>query len=239
MRKCINIIKRTYKNHPRVIVMSLVLILFIVILLIFKLADKYLDFSNNYEKDYYVYTGEVKVDFRSNITTNRDGVINAFEPNKIISFGTLPIYSEDEIILPSDMIITLFDTNTREYKLSPYTMIKDDKIITDGYKSGIDTYFIYDGKSLYLFNNSGSLKIDDKVVELSEYSYVICNSTTVEYYDYKSDEYKVIDYKKDVTFDAKSYIVDLKNGTVGNDNNLLPKSVEHLSFIKEYKNLQK
>ena len=239
MDKFIENIKNYFKKNPKVLVAVLLLVLLIAILLVYRLADKYLDFSNTSDENYYVYVGDVKHEFNASVTTNRNGVINAFVPDKKINFDTLPIYGENKIIFPSDMIITVIDSNIREYRTKAYASINDGTLVTVDFSDKIDKYFMFDGESLYLFNTGGTLKVDNKEIELSPYSYVICSSSSVEYYDYSNDKYDTMEYKKDVTFTSNYYYVDLDDDMVGSEGNLLPTDVEHLDFISKYKSLRK
>lgn len=232
--KIINKIGDAFKDHPRLTVIALLLVLFIIIMIIYSVAGKYLNYSETVNRDYYVYIGKVKHEFTAQVTTNKKGVISKFEADKNINFASNPIYSMSEIVFPVDEIIMFPNDNYKVYRTYPYTVLIGDKLITKDFSGTLSDYFIYDGANTYWFSDTGTLVVDGKNIDLSRHSYVICADDKVEYYDYENDEYGTVAYLKSVTYSTDSYTVNLANDKVGSQGNLIPKSIEYIDFISKY-----
>ena len=234
MKKIINKFKEIAKDNTRLTVFFLVLALFLVIFIVYTIANKYLNYSTESTESYYVYLGDNKVEFEADIISNKKGLINSFKPNRDINFESLPIYSQEKIILPSDMLIALYnDGNYMFYRTHAYSTIKGDDFITVDYINKTEHYFMYDTNNLYLFKDSGTLTIDNKEVNLSPNSYVICTDDKIEYYDYEKDEYVTLDYNKKVIYNSHYYYVNLSEDTIGRTGDLLPRTLRYLSFLKK------
>ena len=234
MKKNMKRIKDLANDNTRLTVLFLVIALFIVIFIVYSIAGSYFNYSTTSTENYYVYLGGEKVEFAAEVTQNRKGLINTFKSNRDINFESLPIYGKNEIVFPSDMLISLYDGgNYKFYRTHAYSRIKDDAIITNDYTSKDAHYFIYDANNLYVFNDAGVLSIDNKEIQLSSYSYVICTDDTVSYYNYAQDEYVSTEYKNDVIYDSHYYYLNLSEDTISRTGDLLPKSLNYLKFIKK------
>lgn len=238
MKKIIDKIKSLMSNHPRIFVLILVLILIMVIFVIYRIADKYMNYSKIENESYYMYVGEVKHEFDAEVSINRKGVISKIEPSININWSSSPIFSKEKIVFPKDMIIVVFAENYYEYRLMPFSYInRDGDLVTKDFDNKIDNYVIYDGVDTYFFSDEGTLVVGDSTVNLSANSYVICNSKKIYYYDYEENLTGSIDLTDNAKYKSTGYVVDLYNDSVGNDGTLLPRSLDYIDFISEYNSL--
>jgi hypothetical protein len=221
-------------NHPKLFVLILIIILFIIIFVLYRIADKYLNYSSITSESLSAYVGDKKYEFDADITINKKGVISNIEPSININFSSTPILGDNKIIFPKDMIIIFADDNYAEYRLIPYSYISDNNLITKNYNKEASNYFLYDSEDTYLFGNSGVLTVDDTTINLSKYSYLICTSKSVTYYDYENDTTNEIEYTDKVTFKADTYLVNVSEDTFGSNGNILPNSFNYIDLISKY-----
>ena len=234
MKKIIKRIKELSKDHTRLTVLFLIVALFVVIFIVYTIAGKYFNYSTTSTNNYYIYLGSEKTLFEAEVTQNRKGLINAFVAKKDINFESIPIYSDDEVIFPSDMAIIIY--NNGNYTISrvhTYSKVKGEEFITKEYNDKIEHYFLYDANNLYFMKDEGTLTIDNKDIKLSAHSYVVCTDDMVSYYDYASDKYESTQYKEKVVFEAQHYYINLREDTVGRTGDLLPSSLKYLKFLKK------
>lgn len=237
MKKLINKIKRVMNDHPRIFVLLLVLFLIIVIFVIYRIADEYMNYSEVIKEDTYTFVGEKKHVFESEITINRKGVISKVDPSINMNWTSTPIFGENKIIFPNNMLIVFPQENYSEYRLMPFSYIENDNIVTSNFNNKLEHYLIYDGLDTYIFSDNGILKVGNNNIKLSSYSYVICDQKRVSYYDSVTDKVTSIILDGDVIFESDYYVVNLIEDSVGNEGNLLPSSVEYVDFISKYRNL--
>ena len=234
MKNIIKKIKELSQDHTRLTVMFLIIALFLVIFVVYGIADSYFNYSTTESKKYYVYLSTEKKEFEAEVTHNRKGLINSFKPNIDINFESLPIYSNEEIVLPSSMLIVIYNSgNYNSYKTHNYSLVRGNQFITTGYDDKIEHYFLYDTKNLYFFKDDGLLTIDNEEINLSSGSYVVCLDDTVDYYDFKKDEYVSLKYNDKVVYESHYYYVTLSEDTISRTNDLLPKSLNYLKFLKK------
>lgn len=232
-------IKSMMGEHPRMFVCLLLLILLIVVFCIYRIADKYLNYSETVNENLYTFVGDVRYDFDADITSNRKGEISKVDSKKNINFDSTPIYGKNSVILPKKMLVILGDNNLSEYRTLPYTNIKDGSLITKDFNEKLEHYFMFDGENTYFVSDAGVLKIDDKTVELSSMSFIICDNNSVIYYDYASDSINLVENPSSVVFENSTYYIDVKNDTVGKEGNILPNTLKYIDFISVYGNLHK
>ena len=233
MKKTIKRIKELAKDHTRLTVLFLIFALFAVIFIVYSIAGTYFNYSTIKTESYYVYLGPEKVEFEADVTSNRKGLINSFIAKKDINFESLPIYSEDAVIFPSDMAIMKYENgNYSIMRTHAYAKATEDELITSGFSGKIEHYFLYDTNNLYFFNDAGTLTIDTEEIKLSAHSYVICTDDTVSYYDYANDKYEKLEYRDKVVYDTHHYYVNLTEDTIGRTGDLLPSSLNYLNFLK-------
>ena len=185
-----NINKFVKENYKLLIPILLMLVLFIVFFVYYKLSTREV-LTDNKAKFYQYFYGE-KYEYEGVVTTNRKNVVVDFKPVDIeIGFDSTPIYykSKDSVIFPLDMSVVMPTLNCTEYLSKGYSVITYDKevykLVTDKYNNTLNHYFLYDSKDLYFFIEEVLLKYDDKEIKLSPFSYVI-------YYDKVNDKYETI-----------------------------------------------
>ena len=239
MKKIIEKIKRIMNDHPRIFVVLLLLILLIVIFIIYRIADKYLNYSTVEKTEMYTYVGTQKLEFDADMTISRKGLISDIKPEININFDSAPIYTNDKIIFTNDEIIIFPQENYLEYRLQPFTYISDGKLITKDFDENIEHYFIYDGLDTYFFSDEGEIIVGESKIKLSKYSYLICSSNRIDYYDTTTNNIGSIEISNTAEYKTDYYTVNISEDTVGESGNILPNSVKYIKFISEYSNLQK
>lgn len=194
-----NINKFVKENYKLLIPMLLMLVLFIVFFVYYKLSTREI-LTDNKAKFYQYFYGE-KYDYEGIVTTNRKNVVVDVKPVDIeIEFDSTPIYYKgiDSVIFPKDMSVVMPTLNCAEYLSKGYSVITYDKevykLVTEKYDKKLNHYFLYDSKDLYFFIEEVLLKYDDKEIKLSPFSYVVYkdNSDVLIYYDKVNDKYETI-----------------------------------------------
>lgn len=236
MLKKIKEFRKAVSDHPRLFVLGLVTVLIFVTLIIFRIADKYMNKNEIINEKFYTFVASEKIEFAADVTINRKGVISNIEPKININFTSSPIISGQRILFPKEAIIVFPEENYMLYKLYAYTYIEkeSENLVTVKFNKNLDNYVIYDGKDTYFFSEDGILKVDDAEIKLSKYSVVSCTKDKVKYYDYEKDTFSSLDTGNSVLFQAQSYKVNLKNDTIGSDEVLLPTDTKYLELISEY-----
>ena len=90
--------------------------------------------------------------------------------------------------------------------------------------------FLYDGKDLYFFIDTVTLKVGDKEITLSPMSYIDCSYLNLlSYYDKESDTYELVETKY-MTIDVSSDEIIYKDDFTMLINNFssLPKLVDNI-----------
>lgn len=233
MKKIIRKLKDILTNHPRLFVAALLLVLLLVVLTIYRIADEYLNYSVTKNDNYYVYVGDVKYDFEAIITENRLGEISKLEPKLDIEFGSLPIYGKDKVIFPTDMLIAFPKESSLPYRVLPYSYIIDNTLVTSNYKKEVNNYFMYDRNNTYFFGDNGVLIVDDVEYAINKYSYVICNQGRVDFYDYSSDTYEALEYEDSVIYKTSYYDLDLANDRYANGGAKIPRELKHITLLSK------
>lgn len=236
MDKKFNSLKRAISDHPRLFVICLVIILIFVVMIIFRIADKYMNKNEITNEKFYDFVVNEKIEFDAEVNINRKGVINDLVPSINISFSSNPIYSEKKVLFPKETIIVLPRENYMEFKLYPYTYInkEDKKLITVDFNKVLEHYLIYDGSDMFFFSDAGTLMIGDSKVGISKYSIVWCSQKTVKYYNYEEDKIVSVNSTDDVLFENEYYQVDLRNDTIGSEENILSSDTKYLDLISKY-----
>ena len=178
------------------------LVAFLIIVIIFFTMSKNNDVVVIKKHDLYQVIGGIKVDYKGRIQINK----NEDEITKISFDGTtteldsMPIYYKDQeqIIFPKSMSV-VYPSQGLQYKVNFFTLaykdaeeicIKDKRLVKRLFDS-----IIYDGKDLYIITEDCTITIGDKNYKVSPLSYVEVNtfSETVSIYDYKSDEFTLVE----------------------------------------------
>ena len=95
-------------------------------------------------------------------------------------------------------------------------------------------YFLYDGKDLYFFLDEVKISVGDKEITLSPMSYVVVTSTTLSYYDKKTDTYKTIsDLNGDSVAEGEYYKINLTTDQIDyyGDEVILTSKIDELNTI--------
>ncbi len=243
--------KREDNKKLRIILFSIIGAIFVLIAL-FLVFSRFNDMKKlEYNEEYpmYQYFSGVKASYTGKVTLVNDGEITKVESNEgVADIYDAPIYYQDvnnKVLITKNMQLFFPRLFNKNYKLKFFTDIYYDEAASSPYfvqgKSNvfINDAFLYDGSNMYLFLNDISIKVLDKVYELSPLSYVIVNyKGEVEIYDKKSDKYEMIELcEKDVIGTMGDYIINLSTDSVsvGDNSRLLIKSVDNLELYKSGK----
>ena len=228
-------------NYKIMIPIGLIVVLFIAFLIYYKVS-----ISSNYhidkEENVYQYLYDRKYEYKTIVSKNRKDVIIDFKPVDIkINLDSSPIYisNRDEVILPQDMSVVMPTLSCAEYLSRGYSYItfKDGiyTLTTDKYQKKLNHYFLYDGDDLYFFIEKVTLKVNNEVIELSPYSYVIAKyNKYLSYYDKNSDTFKTLTLGSgDVIVENEYYKILVDRDTIDyqGTNVILTSSIENLNTI--------
>lgn len=233
MKKIINRIRDVLFNHPRLFVIALLLVLLLVVMTLYRIADEYLNYSVTDTGKYYVYINDAKYEFEADIVKNRANEISKFDAKIDIDFDSLPIYSEDKTIFLKDMLVALPRESSLPYRILPYSYLRGNELVTTDYKEKLQHFFLYDRDNLYYFGESGKLIVDNEEYELSANSYVLCYSNIIEFYNYKFDEYQILEYTDRAIYSTSYYEIDLVNDRYTNNGAMLPKELKNLTLLSK------
>ena len=183
-----------------------------------------------------------KYEYKTIVSKNRKDVIIDFKPVDIkINLDSSPIYisNRDEVILPQDMSVVMPTLSCAEYLSRGYSYItfKDGiyTLTTDKYQKKLNHYFLYDGDDLYFFIEKVTLKVNNEIIELSPYSYVIAKyNKYLSYYDKNSDTFKTLTLGSgDVIVENEYYKILVDRDTIDyqGTNVILTSSIENLNTI--------
>ncbi len=228
-------------NYKIMIPIGLIVVLFIAFLIYYKVS-----ISSNYhidkEENVYQYLYDRKYEYKTIVSKNRKDVIIDFKPVDIkINLDSSPIYisNRDEVILPQDMSVVMPTLSCAEYLSRGYSYItfKDGiyTLTTDKYQKKLNHYFLYDGDDLYFFIEKVTLKVNNEIIELSPYSYVIAKyNKYLSYYDKNSDTFKTLTLGSgDVIVENEYYKILVDRDTIDyqGTNVILTSSIENLNTI--------
>lgn len=231
MKKILEKIKSMMNNEPKAFVLVLIIILFIIIFIIYRIADKYMNYEKKETLSAYTYVINKKVDFKTDITVNRRKEILSIKVPENINLKNNILYSKEKIIFPEKEILILTSDVNKIYKLSKYSYIEGNNLVTTKFKKDLGEYFVYNGNNLYFFINGGTLKTDLDSVDLNDYTEVKVQKDYIEYYEYKENKIGRLKYKNSIEYKNHYHKVDLLNNTLGNEKIMLPNSTEYLENI--------
>ena len=165
----------------------------VILIALFLYGREYRNNRYAYEKeqDVYQYFSKNKIEYKATISRNRkDVVLDIKSKDFNVSLDSTPIYikDSDKVIFPKD----------RQYAVNALTEIykKNDLYYLNqkGINKSFDYMFLYDGKDLYFFIDTVTLKVGDKEITLSPMSYIDCSYLNLlSYYDKESDTYEIIE----------------------------------------------
>ena len=238
MKKINNFIKDNYKL---IIPILLILLLFIIFIVYYKVSTKEV-YTDNTDK-FYQYFSKDKLEYEAVVTTNRRKEVVDFKPKEIgIEFDSTPIYynNEAKVILPKDMSVVMPTLSCAEYLSKGYSVITYNNniynLLTKNYNNKLNHYFFYDSKDLYFFIEEVTLKVNDKEIKLSPFSYVIYKNAnnTLAYYDKENDKYEIImEVTSDVVVSSNYYTIRVDNDYIDYNGSqvLLTTAIDKLNTI--------
>lgn len=216
MKKINSFIKDNYKL---IIPILLTILLFIVFFVYYQVSRR--EVYTEKTDTFYQYFSKTKLEYEAVVTTNRKKEVVDFKEKDIgIEFDSTPIYykNEDKVILPKDMSVVMPTLSCAEYLSKGYSTITYNNniynLVTKNYNNKLNHYFFYDSKDLYFFIEEVTLKVNDKEIKLSPFSYVIYKNAndTMSYYDKENDKYEIImDIKSDVKVSNDYYTIRVDN----------------------------
>lgn len=231
MKKILERIKSMMNNEPKLFVLILILILFMIIFIIYRIADKYMNYEKKETISVYTHVISEQIPFDADITVNRRKEILSIKAPENINLNNNILYSKDKIIFPEKEILVLTTDVNKIYKVSKYAYISDSNLVTTKFKKDLGEYFIYNGNNVYFFINGGTLKTDLDSIDLNDYTEIKVQKGYIEYYEYKENKIGRIKYKGSIEYKNHYCKVDLLNNTLSNEKLMLPSSTEFLENI--------
>lgn len=192
--------KEFIKNRYNILIPAFLLIVLLIAILLYSKEYKNNRYAKVEEVNVYQYFSGIKMEYVANISRNRKNVILEYENKEFaVSLDSTPVYIKDKanVIFPKEMSM-VFPLENREYQVNALAEVYSEN---DLYYLNIrnlnniyDHVFFYDGDNLYFFIDNVTLVIGNQTIELSPMSYVSASyKNFVEYYDYVSDSYGMID----------------------------------------------
>lgn len=192
--------KEFIKKKYNILIPIFLLVVLLIAILLYTREYKNNRYAYVSEVDVYQYFSGNKMEYVANISRNKSDVILEYE-NKdyVVSLDSTPVYikDKDNVIFPKEMSI-VFPINNIEYRVNALAEVykKFDLYYLNirNLNKNFDHLFFYDGNNLYFFVDNVTLTVGNETIELSPLSYVSALYLNfVEYYDYESDTYGMID----------------------------------------------
>lgn len=216
----------------------------IVVLLLSMLANRKMNEYVIKNEQIYVFFGDERFDYDSEVILNRDNdITNIKIDGQVVKLDSEPIFikDKDEVILPSNMSLVSPLEGVIQKKISYFSRVtssNDDIFLNTLNLKDYSLYkvFMYDGKDLYFFCDDVTIMLGNEKIEVPALSYVICEYTGNTYiFNYTNKNVMVYETNgKTVKATDGNYVVDLKYDLVEfNDNSvLLVKNVGNLPNLK-------
>lgn len=188
------------KNKYNIFIPIFLLIVLLIAILLYAREYKNNRYAEVKELEVYQYFSGVKMEYKAKISRNRKKVVLDYENKDFaVSLDSTPIYlkDKDNVIFPKEMSV-IFPLYDRQYQVNSLAEVyKENELYylnIRNMNNNFDHIFYFDGNNLYFFVDNVTLNIGDRKISLSPMSYVTCSYLNmVEYYDYESDTYEVID----------------------------------------------
>ena len=144
----------------------------VILIALFLYGREYRNNRYAYEKeqDVYQYFSKNKIEYKATISRNRkDVVLDIKSKDFNVSLDSTPIYikDSDKVIFPKEMS-AVFPIKDRQYAVNTLTEIykKNDLYYLNqkGINKSFDYMFLYDGKDLYFFIDTVTLKVGDTAI---------------------------------------------------------------------------
>ena len=232
MKKVIDKLKSMMNNEPKVFVLLLILTLFIIVFVTYRIADIYLNHEYHEQNNYYIHVAGSKAPFKADTLINKKKVISNITPKSNLNLDGYIIYSKSRVVFSEKMIVLDLTDDYKLYRTTPFTYLSNGNIITKDYNEKYGKYVFFNGRTKFVFVDGGILKSGDSSVELSGITEVRIQIDQVDYYNYDLDKYGSIKLSDNITYTNGYYTVNLSDKTAGSDGNIIiPSSTKYLDNI--------
>lgn len=236
-------------NKVFIIQVAIGAILIVLFLLLFLgLKDDFLGYKPNEETVQYVFGQRLEHSANAEFMIN-DGIVTIKDNDVENSVLNQPILFEKDIndgnklsklTIVTDMMYSNPSVGGAAYRLPYFTNLEyfngHTKIKYDGKENLVSGGFLFDGGDLYIFLDSATLHIGNKVIELAPLSYVrVTYRETMEYYNSKDGKYDymgqnklsiIVDLDDDYSIDLSTDVLYSPDGEM-----LIYTAVENLDVI--------
>ncbi len=244
MKNMIIKIKENKKTLGLALMLTVLIMLLLVVISLF-LAKKNLNEYKIKNENIYMYFGEKKFEFNSDVILDKNNNITSLKTDdKKLNLYSEPVYikNKKKIIFPKSMNVVFPKSSFKQYKINYYTVLtKDDedyKLTNKNLDYRISNSFLYDGNDLYFFITKGTVTFSNQSIDISPMSYVNYSYGNGELYIYNYDEDKVYYYPAmidgDVIFKNDDFELNISSDSVksGTKNKLLRKNIDDLGRLK-------
>lgn len=236
--------KEFIKNRYNILIP--VFLLIVLLIAIFLYASEYKNNRYAYvdEVEVYQYFSGVKMEYTARIGRNKKNVILDYE-NKdyVVSLDSTPVYikDKDNVIFTKEMSI-VYPLEDKQYQVNAlaevYKQFDLYYLNIRNLNKTFDHLFFYDGNNLYFFIDNVTLTVGNQSIQLSPMSYVSALYLNfVEYYDYATDTYGMLDISNNSEVIVKNDYMTLNVATdkmIYNDGfTLLTNDFSYLSKITD------
>lgn len=237
-------IKENKKTLGLALMLTILIMLILVVISLF-LAKKDLNEYKIRNEDIYMYFGEKKFEFNSDVILDKDNNITSLKTdNKKLNLYSEPVYikNKKKVIFPKSMNVVFPKSSFKQYKINYYTVLTKDnedyKLTNKNLNYRISNSFLYDGNDLYFFITQGTVTFSNQSIDISPMSYVSYSYGNGELYIYNYTEDKVYYYPAmidgDVIFKNEDFELNISLDSVKSStkNKLLRKNVDDLNRLK-------
>lgn len=242
-----NIITRI-KENKKILGLALAITILIMLVLVVAsvlFAKKDLNEYKIKNENIYIYFGEEKFEFNSDVILDKDNNVASLKSNdKKLNLYSEPVYikNKKKVIFPKSMNVVFPKSSFKQYKINYYTVLTKDnedyKLTNKNLDYRISNSFLYDGNDLYFFITKGIVTFSNQSIDISPMSYVNYSYGNGELYIYNYDEDKVYYYPAmidgDVIFKNDDFELNISSDSVksGTKNKLLRKNIDDLDRLK-------
>lgn len=237
-------IKENKKTLGLALVLTILIMLVLVVISVL-FVKKDLNEYKIKNENIYMYFGEEKFEFNTDVVLDKDNNITSLKANnKKIDLYSEPVYikNKKKVIFPKSMNVVFPKSSFKQYKINYYTVLTKDnedyKLTNKNLNYRISTSFLYDGNDLYFFITKGTVSFSNQSINISPMSYVNYSYGNGELYIYNYDEDKVYYYPRmidgDVIFKNDAFELNISSDSVknGTKNKLLRKNINDLDRLK-------
>lgn len=236
------------KENKKILGLALAITILIMLVLVVAsvlFAKKDLNEYKIKNENIYIYFGEEKFEFNSDVILDKDNNVASLKSNdKKLNLYSEPVYikNKKKVIFPKSMNVVFPKSSFKQYKINYYTVLTKDnedyKLTNKNLDYRISNSFLYDGNDLYFFITKGTVTFSNQSIDISPMSYVNYSYGNGELYIYNYDEDKVYYYPAmidgDVIFKNDDFELNISSDSVksGTKNKLLRKNIDDLDRLK-------